>query len=256
MKKLIVIILTLFVSSYYPALYAQKKSLKTNSLFQYSILNALMIGDYDGSLSLKQLSHYGDFGLGTFDKLDGEMVAFDGKFYQISSDGVAKRVLPSFTTPFAEVTFFKPKQRIALDKTLSCSELYSFLDSLRASANRAVAIKITGEWATLKTRSVRAQSKPYPPLSEAVAKQAVFEFANIKATLVGFWLPSYLASVNSAGYHFHALTADKKSGGHVLDCTLTKAVLELDALQQFHLALPEGFDALNFSKPTVDLQHP
>ena len=51
-----------------------------------------------GSLSL---SRYGDFGIGTFNGLDGEMIAFDGAIWQVKSDGKAYRVNPATAkTPF------------------------------------------------------------------------------------------------------------------------------------------------------------
>ena len=42
-----------------------------------------MAGVYDGDLTYQELARHGDFGLGTFDALDGEMIALDGAFYQI-----------------------------------------------------------------------------------------------------------------------------------------------------------------------------
>jgi len=52
-------------------------------LFQTSTLQALMAGVYDGDLTFQALARHGDFGLGTFEALDGEMIALDGAFYQI-----------------------------------------------------------------------------------------------------------------------------------------------------------------------------
>lgn len=36
-------------------------------------LSALLQGDYDGEITYGELKKYGDFGLGTFNSLDGEM---------------------------------------------------------------------------------------------------------------------------------------------------------------------------------------
>ncbi len=49
-------------------------------LFQTSTLQALMNGVYDGDCSFGELAKHGDFGLGTFAALDGEMVALKGRF--------------------------------------------------------------------------------------------------------------------------------------------------------------------------------
>ena len=60
-----------------------------HSLFQTSTIEALLQGNYDGDVSFAELEDRGDFGLGTLDALDGEMVALDGAFYQIKADGRA-----------------------------------------------------------------------------------------------------------------------------------------------------------------------
>ena len=74
-------------------------------LFQTSTLQALMAGVYDGDLNFQELARHGDFGLGTFDALDGEMIALDGAFYQIRADGRVYPVTGAMKTPFAVVTF-------------------------------------------------------------------------------------------------------------------------------------------------------
>ncbi|MHC5825828.1 MAG: acetolactate decarboxylase, partial [Nostoc sp.] len=59
----------------------------SNSLFQTSTISALAVGIFDGNTTFKQLKKYGNFGLGTVNYLDGEMIGLDGKFYQVKSDG-------------------------------------------------------------------------------------------------------------------------------------------------------------------------
>ena len=49
-----------------------------DTLFQTSTITALSAGDYDGELTVAQLKEQGDFGLGTYDALDGEMIVLDG----------------------------------------------------------------------------------------------------------------------------------------------------------------------------------
>ena len=54
---------------------------------QVSVLNALMSGRYDGVMPIAELLRYGDFGLGTLDQLDGELIVLDGRAYQARGDG-------------------------------------------------------------------------------------------------------------------------------------------------------------------------
>ena len=81
-----------------------------HTLFQTSTIDALLSGNYEGDVSFAELEAYGDFGLGTFDALDGEMIGLDGYFYQVKADGRAYGVDERMKTPFAVVTFFEPRE--------------------------------------------------------------------------------------------------------------------------------------------------
>jgi acetolactate decarboxylase len=211
---------------------------KPGVLFQYSTLQALLDGVYGGDLTFGELSRHGDFGLGTFNALDGEMVAVDGKFYQIRSDGAVLPVPDSLKTPFAEVTFFKADRTLNLDKPLDLGQLEAFLRQALPSPNLAYALRIEGVFSYVKARSVPRQQPPYPPLTVAAARQSLFEFHDVKGVLVGFWLPQYLAGVNVSGYHLHFISADRKAGGHLLACRIEQAQAQISRLGEFVLKLP------------------
>ena len=68
--------------------------------------NIKRAGIYEGTTSIAQLREHGDFGLGTFDQLDGELIAFDQDVYQLKSDGSANPATMEQKTPFAVMTFF------------------------------------------------------------------------------------------------------------------------------------------------------
>src|ERR1051325_6241811 len=53
----------------------REDSRHADEMFQVSTLDALSEGLYQGALSFGELKKNGDCGLGTFDSLDGEMVA-------------------------------------------------------------------------------------------------------------------------------------------------------------------------------------
>src|SRR5919202_5710743 len=79
-----------------------------HTLFQTSTIEALLDGNYDGDVTFAELEDRGDFGLGTLNALDGEMIALDGSFYQVKSDGRAYPIDGKARTPFAVVTVFEP----------------------------------------------------------------------------------------------------------------------------------------------------
>ena len=69
-------------------------------------MGALLDGVYDGDVTIRELLEHGDFGLGTFNGLDGEMLVLDGVCYQLRGDGSARPAEPDQRTPFAVVTWF------------------------------------------------------------------------------------------------------------------------------------------------------
>jgi len=218
-------------------------------LFQASVITALMDGIFDGSMTYKELGEHGDFGLGTFNSLDGEMVGLDGRFYQVKTDGVAYPVNDSMVTPFADVTFFDTDNEIAFNQSANLTELQKYISTVLPSNNIFYAIRIDGTFDYVKTRSVPPQSKPYTNLTGAVKNQSIFQFYNQSGTVVGFWSPSYVSGVNVAGYHLHFLTEDKKAGGHLLDLRLKNASIAIDYTPEFFMALPNGdqFDQADLS---------
>ena len=224
------------------------------TLFQTSTLQALMAGVYDGDLTFQALARHGDFGLGTFDALDGEMIALDGAFYQIKADGRVYPVTGSMKTPFAAVTFFKPGRTHMIEMPVNFQQLLAYVDRLLPSPNLPYAIRVEGLFTSVKARSIPRQQKPYPPLAAAAKKQAVFELTNVKGVIVALRYPAYLAGVNMPGYHCHFITADRRAGGHLLDCRVEGATVAVDALPNFYLRLPDSQEFLK-SDLTGDRRH-
>lgn len=222
-------------------------------LTQYSTIDALLCGVYDGEMTIKELKRHGDFGLGTFNALDGEMLAIDGHYYQITSDGVAREPDISAGTPFAAVTFFEPDKKADLNSGMDFDSFKKNMDEIILTPNIFYAVKIKGIFKTVKTRSVPKQSKPYRPLKEIVNTQPTFNFYKTRGTIAGFRCPSYVKNINVPGYHLHFITEDGKAGGHVLEFTVEKAVLEIDETSGFSLLLP-GNKAFYHADLSLDKQ--
>lgn len=208
-------------------------------IFQTSTLDALMEGVYDGNFTFGELKKHGDFGLGTFNDLDGEMIGLGGIFYQVRSDGKVSVVPDDARTPFAVVTFFEADESLPLLKKLGCNELESYIESLLPTKNILYALKIEGKFDYVKARSVPKQNKPFPPLTEAVKRETCFELKNVKGTMAGFWLPGYVKDINATGFHLHFISDDRKSGGHVLDCTARDVKIEIDYSRGLDISLPD-----------------
>jgi acetolactate decarboxylase len=208
------------------------------TLFQISAFNAFSAGNYDGNTTYGELAEHGDFGIGTLNGLNGEMIAIDGTFYQIPTDGKPRQIDTKEKTPYATVTFFEADQTIQVADALNYSELTAYIGSLLPTNSAIYAIKIHGNYDYAKTRSVPMQIKPYLPLTEAIKNQTVFTLNNVSATAVGFWFPSSMGGVDFVGYHLHFITNDHNAGGHLLDCIVRNATIEIEYIQKFVMTLP------------------
>lgn len=207
-------------------------------LVQFSILDALMRGLYQAPFSFADVRKSGDFGLGTVDGLDGEMIAVDGTFYKILPDGRAVVLPDTARTPFAVVTFFRPDRALPAPALPTYAALQQWLDGQAGSPNLYAAFRIRGRFATLRARSVVRQEPPYKPLTEVVKGQAIFELKDVRGTLVGFRCPPYAKALNVPGYHFHFLSDDRKHGGHLLDCAFAGGTAEIESIDTFTVKLP------------------
>jgi acetolactate decarboxylase len=209
-----------------------------DALFQVSLLDALLAGDYAGTVRVGELLRHGDLGLGTFDALDGEMVVSGGVVYRVDMQGRPHPMPPSATTPFAQVTFFQPDQSYPVPAGLDYAGLQKWLNAKLPSRNLFYAVRITGRFAKIKARSVPRQKPPYPPLRQVIAKQAVFHWNNAQGQLLGFISPAYMKGIGAPGWHLHFLGAAKRRGGHLLGVKVAQAVAEVDLTPRFALVLP------------------
>jgi len=209
-----------------------------------------MSGFYEGDLKAAELKRHGDFGIGTFNGINGELILLGSRCYRAKADGTIALVKGRELIPFAVVKCFKPSERGTFQKPLNYKELLEYLDALIPAGNYFVAIKVEGNFSYVKTRSIEKQNRPYKPFSEVVKNQWISEFRNLKGTLVGFRFPGYMKELNVPGYHFHFISRDKKFGGHLLECNLTDGVIVFDEANSFFMQLPadNDFKVLDLAK--------
>lgn len=214
-----------------------------NSVYLTAPINSLVLGYYRQNTPVGEIRRHGDFGLGTFNNLDGEMVVLDGTVYQVKADGVAAKIRDTEESPFACVTFFHPDTTEELDGARLGGSWEETLASLIPSGNMLYAIRIDGSFDYVKTRSVPPQEN-YRPLVEVAREQPVFEFSRVEGTLGGFYTPQFMASLNAPGCHLHFLTRDRERGGHVLECRPRNVTVGLQHIPRLELDLPMTFDYL------------
>lgn len=208
-----------------------------DTLFQLAAFNTFSTGQYGGVMPYSELERHGDFGIGTFDGLDGEMIALDGVFYQIPSSGVPRQADASQTAPYATITYFNADKTFTISG-LNYTGLKAYLDGQLSSKDTIYAIKVSGTYDYAQTRSPQKQMQPYPEINEALKTQSIFNLTDVSATAVGFWFPSSMNGVDYAGYHLHLITDDHTAGGHLLDCIIANATVQVDVINKYSLVLP------------------
>ena len=212
-----------------------------STLYQVSTATALVEGIYQGAVRVRTLREHGDLGLGTFENLDGEMVIVDGRFFQARSDGSVAEVDDNVLAPFAVITRFAPDPAIVMQQCPDLSHLLAQFDQLRHSDNFFFALRVEGHFSYVRTRAM-CRTEEGVPLIQAAAVQPEFEFHDVLGTLVGFWTPEYAKTLNVPGYHLHFLSADHKSGGHLLECSGLNLRLQIQREGDYRVALPETED--------------
>lgn len=215
-------------------------------LYMSSPINALLEGLYRDDISIGTLKAKGDFGIGTFNNLDGELIALDGQYYRIDLDGNAAIVDDAVKTPFSTVCHFKPMLTEEVTKHLTYAEFEAQLSRMLPSDNMFYAIHMQGDFRRVKTRSV-PWTDNYRPLSDATDHQKVRSFENIRGDLVGFYTPGFVPSVNVPGYHFHFLDDHRTAGGHLLSCEPEQLDIRLQIFHSMELTLPMTLDYLTAS---------
>jgi len=144
----LVILLYVFTSIYSGSNVDQIKSKqnhqskKSTVMFQYSTINAVMQGQYEGDIDLHEVGKNGDMGLGTINELDGEMVELDGKFYQINGAGKLKKLDKRTKTPFAVTTNFKANKIITLENIESINQFGEQVKTKFDNKNQFHAVRI------------------------------------------------------------------------------------------------------------------
>jgi acetolactate decarboxylase len=219
-----------------------------NAVYLSAPVNAMLKGYYEENTTLGDLKQHGDFGLGTFNNLDGEMVMLDGVIYQLHADGKTYPVDDRVQTPFACVTFYRPTFVEEIEGDLDFAAFNAVLSRLLPSDNMFYAIRIDGFFKQVKVWSV-ARHENYQPLSEDQQNRPVFEYENITGVLAGFYTPKFIRALNFPGFHLHFLTGGRDCGGHLHECRMGRMQIGIQIIQRLELNLPITLDYLTANLP-------
>ena len=216
---------------------------KSGKYFQVSTLQALAMGFSKSVITVAELLEQGDFGLGTFEDVDGEMIVLDGKCYRAKNNGDAVQAKDERGVPFAAVCRFNPDRQEKLEGTDSIDRLKQWL-TLRIEEdfglNSMYAVRIDGEFLMVDARSETGTKAHHVTLKDALSvTQEAFVFENIRGTLVCVYYPDYMDGINAAGWHLHFLSEDKKCGGHVFNISLTAGSAAFCRITSVEVRIPD-----------------
>lgn len=233
---------------------SERRSNKPNTLYQVSLLQGLANGDYTGSVTVTELKRHGDTGLGTFHRLNGELIMLDGRVYRAAGNGCVEPVSDEETSPFSVASFLQADERKSLRALSDHNALLTELNRLveARGKNQFYMIRIDGLFSEMHVRSVYAQKEPYRRLVDVLEQdQTLFDFENILGTVVGLYCPPYMSYLNATGWHMHFISRDRTKGGHVLGASIAHADVTWEDIHSFELRLPQNdrFDRFDF---TVD----
>lgn len=218
----------------------------STSLFQYGIADAFVNGLYEGELSIRDLKQKGNFGIGAPNFIDGELTMVNGKIYQTNASGETIEAPDTLKSPLVFVTSFKAETMFSIPEVADIHSLFTKIEKLLPNRNSIYAIRITGDFSTMKTRAFSpVVKKPFKPLSQLLDQQHVFDFEHTKGSMIGFYMPGYLAGINIVGLHFHYLSSDLKQGGHVLDLRSGHVLVEIAKIDSFQLIVPNTIEFMS-----------
>lgn len=250
----VVITLSLLIMSLSACKKEEATTTGRESINQVSLLQGLTLGDYYGSLSAKDVKALGDTGIGTFDGLNGELIMVDGVIYRAAGDGSVEAVSDTETIPFCDVTFFDNDVSQTITDIQDIASLKAALDEKvkEYGGNRFYMVRIDGTFKEMNVRSELAQAEPYDPLAKVLeTDQTFFDYTDVKGTIVGLYCPQYMDRLNAVGWHFHFISDDRKSAGHMLDLKCDSAEVKWDYTDGFSMVLPDN-DMFNGFDLTVD----
>lgn len=220
------------------------------AVHQFSFVDALVAGLYDGAFSVADVTAAGDLGVGCGDSLDGEFVLLDGVGYLCRAEGV-QRVEPTDLLPFAEVVRFRPTYTAPLT-ALTEKQFEALVESLVPSNNLFYAIRVDADFDGMIVREATRQQRPFPGLADAVKSQHESSVGATAGTMVGFKGPDVFQGLSVADFHLHYLDHAREFGGHVMDFALRSGTLTIEAFAGFSLRLPQVSSYLEAQLDDVD----
>ena len=215
--------------------------------YQVSTLNALMLGNFDGVVPVRELLRHGSWGIGTYEGLDGEAVIRDGAAFDARATGEVQTMPGDARVAFSTVADFSARAgSFELDGVGgedSMGAVRSSLERERAAYddndNAWFLVAMRGCFPSVHVRSCfKVEEKPYPMLPEVASCQREFRYTDERGWVIGVWVPAYLSGINLPGWHLHFLSEDHERGGHLLGLSVGHAAGRIESFSRYEMVMP------------------
>ncbi|MDQ8013203.1 MAG: acetolactate decarboxylase [Flavobacterium nitrogenifigens] len=220
----------------------KRKNRSKRPIFHYSTIDALRNNAFIGELTVGKLCKKGDFGLGTYNCLDGEMIALDGVFYRASSAGEIFVAKADWKVPYACITFFAAEFECEIYGIKNIEMLENEILKRLPSANRPYALRIECRFEQVVVGCMRKiEKEENSSLEELLKDRPLFERGNVSGAIVGFYTPLSFGAIDLAPFHFHFISDDRLYGGHLVSGIFSAQAVKvgIQAKPGYEIILPE-----------------
>ena len=231
---------------------------KQNKMYQVSTLQALALGYTKSVITVSELLQHGDTGLGTFEDVNGEMIAMDGHCYQAKSDGTVTLADPDTGVPFSAVAKLMGEREFEMKDKPDIESIRTELTQRieeHFGLNSMHVVRIDGVFEKVDARSEEPYKSHHVTLKEVLDKnQTSFVFENIRGSLVGVYFPDHMDGINMPGWHLHFLSEDRTKGGHVFNVIMKQGTVRLDKISRIEIELPKAaaFDTYSLKQASEE----
>ncbi len=202
---------------------------------------ALFKGDFSSNTTVGAEFAGSRLGLGVMDGLNGEVISVRGVTWRIPASGEPIEVSPSECIAFGIAAHGGREHHIHISVGNDMTGILSAIDAYLAEnyvdhEDVVCAVEIEGSFSDVLLRTEAAPTFPEETLTEVLENEIRFEFDEWRGTLVGFRFPDASDGQTIPGLHFHAISTDQFSGGHVHEVVTTDvlATIWVDELHPLH----------------------